>query len=234
MKFKLLLLLTIAGILSFTACEEDHSEEIEKTYDLSGFTKIDLGDAFRIEISKGDTYEVKARGTVRNLDDLEMKVVNGKLMAHYEPFHNSRNRSTEITIQLPKLTYLRLSGATETDLNGFFSTTESLELSVDGASKLDADMQWKSLDLKVSGASEIQLSGEATEVEAGINGASRFYGSNFRTKNFEAQVSGVSKAHLNVTQALTGSASGNSEIRYSGNPANVQVEVSGNSNLGKL
>ena len=201
MKFKLLLLLTIAGILSFTACEEDHSEEIEKTYDLSGFTKIDLGDAFRIEISKGDTYEVKARGTVRNLDDLEMKVVNGKLMAHYEPFHNSRNRSTEITIQLPKLTYLRLSGATETDLNGFFSTTESLE---------------------------------STEVEAGINGASRFYGSNFRTKNFEAQVSGVSKAHLNVTQALTGSASGNSEIRYSGNPANVQVEVSGNSNLGKL
>lgn len=233
MNFKLLLLLAIAGIFSFTACEEDRSEEIEKTYDLSGFTEIDLGDAFRIEISKGDSYEVKARGTVRNLDDLEMKVVNGKLTAHYEPFHNSRNR-TEITIQLPKLTYLRLSGATETDLNGFFSTTENLKLSVDGASKLDADMEWKSLDLKVSGASEVQLSGEATEVEADINGASRFYGSNFRTKNFETQVSGVSKAHVNVTQALTGSASGNSEIRYSGNPTNVQVDVSGNSKLGKL
>ena len=233
MKFKLLLLLAIAGILSFTACEEDRSEEIEKTYDLSGFTEIDLGDAFRIEISKGNTYEVKARGTVRNINDLEMKVVNGKLTAHYDPFHNSRNR-TDITIQLPKLAYLRLSGATETDLNGFFSTTENLELSVDGASKLDADMEWKSLDLKVSGASEVQLSGEATEVEAGINGASRFYGSNFRTTKFEAKVSGVSKAHVNVTQALTGSASGNSEIRYSGNPTNVQVDVSGNSKLGKL
>lgn len=233
MKFKLLLLATIASTLFFTSCEENNSEEIEKTYDLSGFTEIDLGDALRIEISKGNTYEVKARGTVRDLNDLEIKVVNGKLTSRYEDFHNNRER-TEITIQVPKLTYLRLHGATETKLKGFFSTTENLKLVVDGASELDAEMEWKNLDLRVSGASEVNFEGVAQDVEAEISGTSHYFGSNLRTKNFQANVSGVSKARINVLQSLTGSVSGKSEIRYIGNPTTVQVDVSGGSELGKL
>lgn len=233
MKFKMLLLALFVGTLFFTACEEESSEDIEKTYELAGFTEIDLGDAFQIEISKGNTYEVKAQGTTRNINDLQLKVVNGRLTGKYEPSRNNRKR-TEITIQLPKLTYLKLSGATDTNLKGFYSPTESLKLVVEGASKLDATMEWKALDLNVNGASLVTLDGVTPTVEAEISGTCTFFGNNFRTRNFKAIVSGVSKANVNVIESLSGSASGNSELRYLGNPTNVQVEVSGNSKLSKL
>jgi len=233
MKFKLLLLAALASTLFFTACEEDNSEKIEKSYDLSGFTEINLGDAFRINISKGTTYEVSARGTVRDIDDLQLKVVNGKLSGQYNNNHNNRKR-TEITIQLPELTYLRLSGATDTNLSGFTNQNEDLKLVIDGASALDADMELNDLDLNISGASEVTLNGAAQDVQANISGASRLFGSSFRMETMDANVSGVSKASVNVVQSLKGSVSGNSEIRYKGNPTTVQVEVSGGSTLGKL
>lgn len=233
MKFKLLLLAAIASTLLFTSCQEDTTEEISKTYDLTDFTEIELGDAFKIGISKGNTFEVKAFGTVRNLDELQFKVVNGKLTAKYEPYRNNRKR-TEITIQLPALTYLKLSGATDTDLSGFFSSTDSLKLSVDGASEFDADMEWKYLALNIGGASDVTLDGVTKEVKVEVSGTSHLIANNLRTENVQANVSGVSRVNVNVLKSLVGNVSGNSELRYLGNPTTLQVEISGNSKLTKL
>lgn len=233
MKFKLLLLAALAGTFFFTACEEDTTEQTEQSYDLSDFSKIDLGDAFKIEITQGNSYEVKARSTARNIDDLRFKVVNGKLTAKYDVYRANR-KQTKITIQLPTLTYLRLSGATETDLQGFYNATEDLELQIDGASQLDADVDYDFVDLVMSGASELTINGSAHSLKANISGTSRVYGSDFQTKNVDANVSGVSKVQIAVEQSLTGSVSGSSELRYAGNPNKVQVDVSGGSKLGKL
>ncbi|MFN7117029.1 MAG: head GIN domain-containing protein [Saprospiraceae bacterium] len=233
MKFKLLWLALFVSTLLFTSCKEDTTEEVSKTYDLQGFTEIDLGDAFEIIISKGNTFEVKAFGTTRNIDELQLKVVNNRLTAKYEPYRNARKR-TQITVQVPKLTYLRLSGATETELRGFFSATDSLKLSVDGASELDADMEWRYLDLKVSGASDVTLDGVTRNVKMEVSGTSRLIANNLRTETVEANVSGVSRASVNVLKSLTGNVSGNSELRYIGNPTTLQVELSGNSKLTKL
>ncbi len=233
MKFKFFMLAALASTLLFTSCEEDTTEETSKTYDLSGFTEIDLGDAFIIEIEKGNAFEVKARGTTRNLDELELKVVNGRLTAKYDPYRNNR-KHTALTIQLPKLSYLKLSGATETDLRGFFSSTDSLKLSVDGASELDSDMQWKYLELTVSGASDVTLDGVTKEVKMEVSGTSKLIASNLRTETVQANVSGVSRVNVNVLSTLVGNVSGNSELLYLGNPTTLQVEVSGNSKLTKL
>lgn len=234
MKIKMLLVLAIAGALFFTACEDEFStEKIDKTFDLSGFTEIDLGDAFEIEITKGETYKVNARGRVRDINDLQLRVQNGRLTGKYESdFHN--HKRTEITIQLPELEVLRLTGATKTKLRGFYSETEKLDLEVNGASELDAEMEWKQLILNISGASEVRLEGKVQSMYAEINGASRFYGSNFYTETLYTDISGVSKSNVRVSKELKGSLSGNSELNYAGNPDILDVSVSGNSKLRKL
>ena len=234
MKTKLLLLLAIAGAFFFTACEDDFStEKIDKTFDLNGFTEIDLGDAFEIEITKGDTYKVSARGRVRDINDLQLRVHNGRLTGKYDSNFHNRKR-TEITIQLPELEVLRLTGATKTKLSGFYSDTKKLDLEVNGASELDAHMEWKQLIIDVSGASEVRLEGVVKSMYADISGASKFYGSNLYTETIYTDVSGVSKANVRVLKELKGSLSGNSELGYIGNPAVLDVNVSGNSKLRKL
>ncbi|MDX1942270.1 MAG: head GIN domain-containing protein [Saprospiraceae bacterium] len=236
MKTKMLLVLAIASALFFTACEDEFStEKIDKTFDLSGFTEIDLGDAFEIEITKGETYKVNARGNVRDINDLQLRVQNGRLTGKYESDFNNHKR-TEITIQLPELEVLRLTGATKTKLYGFENTSgnQELELYLGGASELEALLDLKFLKLHVEGASEITLDGVAKTVDAEINGASRFYGSNFYTETIHTDISGVSKANVRVSKELKGNLSGNSELNYLGNPDILDVEVSGNSKLRKL
>lgn len=229
----MLLLLAFAGALVFTSCEDTFTEKVEREYDLAGFTEVDLGAAFRIEITQGNSFRVEARGTVRDINDLELRVINGRLVGSYEPDRNNRKR-TEIRIQMPTLTALSLHGASDTRLYGFEAENDSLELRVSGASELDALMTWKYLDLTISGASEVNLEGTTPTVVAEIDGASKFRGNNFRTDNFAIELSGVSKADVNVLTKLTGTISGNSELRYIGNPATLDVDVKDNSKLRKI
>lgn len=223
MKFKLLLLAMTTIVLFFAACEEESISSVEKNYELTGFTEVDLGNAFKIDISQGETYQVKAIGTVRDINDLQFKVTNGRLTATYEPNRDNRKR-THLLIQLPKLTYLRLSGATETTLTGFFDETDSLRLSVDGASELDAQLSLRFLDLNVSGSSDVTLDGLVYDLQARVSGVSRFLGNNLRTETCYVELSGVSKANVNVLKSLQGNVSGNSELGYIGTPT-TQVNV---------
>ncbi len=233
MKIKMLLLLAVAGILLFNACEEDNFEKVDKEFDLSGFDEVELGDAFKIEIVQGETFKVKAHGTVRDINDLQLRVTNGRLTGKYEPGRNNRKR-TEITIQMPKLNYLHLSGANKARFYGFEAENDTLELEVSGASELDALSTWKYLKLTVSGASEVTLEGTTPTIDAEISGVSKFHGNNLRAAEVHIDLSGVSKANVNVLQQLTGSVSGNSELGYIGNPSVLNVAVQDNSKLRKL
>ncbi len=233
MKSKLLLLGITFMVSLFVACEEESFSDIEKTYELAGFTEIDLGNAFRIDISQGKAYQVKAIGKPRDINDLQLKVTNGRLTAKYDPSRDNRKR-TYLSIQLPKLTYLRLSGATDTDLS-FFNETDSLRLSVDGASKLDAQLSLKFLDLHVSGASDVTLDGLVYDLQSSVSGVSTFLGNNLRTETCYTELSGVSKANVNVLKSLKGSVSGNSELGYIGTPSTqVDVEATGGGKVFKL
>lgn len=235
MKTKLLLLLAIASALFFASCEDEFgsSEKIEKEFSLNGFDEVDLGDAFKIDIVRGGSFKVKARGTVRDINDLQLRVNNGRLTGKYEPSRNNRKR-TEITIEMPELNYLRLSGATKTRFYGFEAQNDNLELDVSGASEVDGVSTWKYLKLTISGASEVRLEGTTPTIDANISGVSKFYGNNLNATKVHVNVSGVSKANVRVLTELTGNVSGNSELGYIGNPSILDVDLQDNSKLRKL
>ncbi len=234
MKIKFLLGVAIASVLTFPSCElVDATETLEREFNVSAFNEVYLGDAMRIEIKRGNTFQVRARGAARDVNDLQMRVVNGRLTAKYEPSRNNRKR-TEIVIQMPSLQVLHLSGATKTRLYGFEAETEHLDLQVSGASELDALLAWKSAEISISGASEVALQGVTPIVDAEVSGASKLNAGNWRTSKMRIQLSGVSQARVNALNELTGSVSGNSELGYIGNPAVLQVNTSDNSRLRKL
>ena len=83
-----------------------------------------------------------------------------------------------------------------------------------------------SLDaINLTGASHAEVHGITDELRAEITGASKLDADDLWVKNMRINVSGASKAEVNVTDSLWAQANGASKIEYKGNPA-VQQSIS--------
>lgn len=79
--------------------------------------------------------------------------------------------------------------------------------------------------INLTGASHADVHGLTDELRAEINGASKLDADDLWVKNMRINVSGASKAEVNVTDSLWAQANGASKIEYKGNPA-VQQSIS--------
>lgn len=79
--------------------------------------------------------------------------------------------------------------------------------------------------INLTGASHAEVHGLTDELRAEITGASKLDADDLWVKNMRINVSGASKAEVNVTDSLWAQANGASKIEYKGNPA-VQQSIS--------
>ena len=79
--------------------------------------------------------------------------------------------------------------------------------------------------INLTGASHADVHGLTDELRAEITGASKLDADDLWVKNMRINVSGASKAEVNVTDSLWAQANGASKIEYKGNPA-VQQSIS--------
>lgn len=238
MKTKHFLVVAIALIIStlFTSCQKTADigtfQEGSQTYQLSGFTKLDMGSAFKIDVQKGNGFSIVARGDQRNLNDLRVFVENGILRADYYPHYNKKRQyATEFTIIMPALEGVSFSGATESRVGGFEANNIYIDLS--GASTSTFTLQSKQADIRLSGASQLRLTGVGQKVFADISGAAVLESFSFAIEEADIKASGASNAKVNVSKILKAEASGGSEIRYAGNPSSVSSNATGGSRIVK-
>lgn len=222
--------LLLSVLFTLTGCIEEAQPVITKDYDLKDFTKINLGDAFRIDIKKGSEFKVRAEGEQDDIADLELKVENGTLTGRYRPGSKSHDR-VRLRIELPVLIFAHLHSATRSSLTGFNDAEQDLEIEVSGSSALSANLDCKRLLIKVSGASEVILTGGAERLIADVSGKSLLKASNFPVEVCNVDVSGVSQSTVFARLALQGTVNGNSKVRYFGNPTSIDVAVASDSEL---
>ena len=193
-----------------------------KDFDLQGFTKVEVGGAFEVEIVRSDSFKVNvvaddfAHVRVEKVGDT--LVIKRQGIEWLAPFH----RQPRATVAMPALTGLNVSGASR----GKFENLQSdsgLTVSVSGASHIEARSisagtmdakvtgassltgnitTSKNASLEVSGASKIELTGKGTEVIMKISGASRAELSGFPVQNADLEVSGASSAYINLNGRL--------------------------------
>ena len=138
----------------------------------------------------------------------------------------------ELYVTLTTLRQIELSGAcvvkSKNTLRG-----STIDIEASGASKLDLALQCNLLEADFSGATNVSLRGTCAKVNIETSGASAIYGADLQAENMNLDVSGASKAEVNVTKELVIDASGASKVRYKGNPSITQ-DVSGASSVQKL
>lgn len=173
------------------------------------FHGVEAGGAIELTVTAQQDYSVEVEADDNIIGHVITEVRGGIL--HIETDVNSINNATiHVTISLPQLDYLDISGAARAM-----------------ASKIKADK----LTLEVSGASKLTAEGTSKQLHGDISGASTLSAENLTAERVEIETSGASRSHVNATESLTADASGASTIYYSGEPKNREVGTSGASSI---
>ncbi|RFS15711.1 head GIN domain-containing protein [Emticicia sp. C21] len=199
----------------------------KRTFNVSGFDKLDMGSAFVITVTQSSNYKVDVTGREQDLKDLVVKVSNGKLDIGYpNNWGGWKNRKeVYVTITMPKLVGVDFSGACKAKVAGFSS--DKMDIDVSGASQATFEINAKNLSLDCSGASGLTITGDGQSLNADISGASSVDAYAFKVTTANIDASGASGAKVNVSSKIVAEASGASNVRYKGGATSVVANTSG-------
>jgi hypothetical protein len=203
-------------------------QEDDRIYSITGFNRVEAGDALDVTVTQGAFFSVTAYGDTRNLDDLEVEKVGSTLVFRFDR-NFTRQYTTFIEIVMPDVKGIDFGGAVHGVVNSFTSAS-SIDLTLSGASNTSMNVDATQLVLKVSGASKLNLTGEAHRIEGIISGASLLTAIEFPVSEAKFTVSGASEVRVNVSDNLIASLSGASHLSYLGNPQ-IQSTTSGASQI---
>ena len=196
---------------------EDFNEVGDHTrqFNASNFSKVDVSGAFVVRFRKGDTYKVVADGREEDLDDVEVDVDGNTLEVSMERngslFNWSDRKRIGLTITVPAITDLQLSGASKASLAGF-GPFNDLNIDMSGACRTVFDGDVKKLTIGLSGASNAILRGRANQLNAELTGASKIEATGLSVDRAEVDASGASHADMGQVGSLDSETSGASKV----------------------
>lgn len=200
--------------------------------DYAGFTKVDVGSAFRAEINQSSEYGVEITIDENLRDYLDVRVEGDTLRIGLRPGLTFTSGSDQLSamITMPALEALTLSGAARANVKGFESN-DAFRAELSGASKLQGDLSAGDVQMEASGASNASLRGQGDALNLEASGASSVDLSQFMVNDADVRLSGASQAQVNMNGTLDADLGGASKLTYEGEVKLGQLETSGSSNI---
>lgn len=222
-----------------------------KEFNIEGFTKVDVGGAFDVQVVKGESFGVNVMAD--DFAHIRVERVNDTLIIKrqgiewFAPFHIQ----PKARISMPALTDFTLSGASKAKIKDFNSTNSlgikvsgashleainisggSLNAEISGAASLTGDIKVKGdANFEVSGASKLNLIGDANNIKVKVTGASKIELNKFATQDADVEISGASNGSINLNGKMNANVSGASNLYWEGTPIMGDIQISGASNL---
>lgn len=231
MKANIFTLFVLALVASLSFAFTRPMEDV-RTFNVSGFDKVDMGSAFTINVVQGSQFSVKATGRDEDLNDLEANVTSSTLKIRYKNSNwgwKNNRKQVRIEVTMPQLRGMDFSGACTATVRGF-KNQGNVRLEISGASTTNIDLDADQLDIDFSGASTVNLTGKATRMEGEVSGATTVKAYSLQTKQVVLDVSGASGVSVSATEKVNVQASGASSVRYRGG-ASVSSNTSGASSV---
>lgn len=136
-----------------------------QSYDLTGFTAVEVAGPDDVTIRQGDAFSITARGRKEALDRLEIKLDGpdlsiGRKREGFSLSSNDDDDDIDIAITLPRLAKVRLTGSGTIDADNVDG--DAVEAVVTGSGDLKvAKLTGKRADVTVSGSGDIEIRGGA-------------------------------------------------------------------------
>jgi hypothetical protein len=204
-----------------------------QTYSFTDFTALNVGSAFKVNITQSNTYSVTITAGENLLKQIEVTQNGNTLTIDVKPSINFGIFKAEAQITMPKLDNIVLSGATRGTAQGF-SSEDPFGAEISGASSLEiTNFQAGNVTTNISGASTFTATGSANDLTSIVSGASHLNLLNLAVNNANMDISGASQATINAHGRLDANLSGASHLEYTGSPTLGTINTSGASSISK-
>jgi hypothetical protein len=219
-------------LVAFTATSFAADAQEREARPLAGFDAIEVGGGIDLDVRQaaGFSVEVEAEGDpaeiITELRD-DTLVIRRKSSRSFF-FWNDDDARVHVT--LPTLASLTASGGSDVTTQGNFAS-DNLNLVASGGSDLTIAVAAGSLEATASGGSDVRLSGTARSARVRSSGGSDVNASQLTAEDVDVNSSGGSDVMIAVRNSIVGSASGGSDVIYSGEPRTVDVDASGGSDV---
>lgn len=222
----------LAIMLGYSVAAQDltgSGNVVKETRDVSGFTGVDVGGAFDVEIREGNSFKVEIEADDNLIGTISTEVSDGVLK-----IKNTKNvknsKALNVYITLPELKTLSAHGGVDVKGKNTFHAPE-IKLTCSGASDVKLDVETGKSDIIISGSSDLILTGSGSNMMLSCSGSSDFSGKDFEVKKARITASGASDIHVHTTESVSVVASGSCDIHCAGNPSSKQVTTSGASEV---
>lgn len=195
------------------------------------FDAIQVSAGIDLYLKQGGNTSVKVKASSEVIDDIQTYVENGKLIIKMKNknYRNWGRAKKEVYIVLDDLKQISASGGS--DIYSEELNLDELSIRTSGGSDISLKIEVDYLMLSMSGGSDIDLSGKANKLEVKASGGSDLSAKKLEAKDCKITTSGASDASIYVTGDLTMSASGASDIYYSGRPNIISSRSSGGADI---
>lgn len=193
-----------------------------KTYNLSGFTKIDADAAFEIEFTQSPTFSVVVDSEPNNLDKIIVEKSGDTLVIRRPPNTSIRGRVHDVVrISAPDLEALKLEAAIKFSADTL--DVDKLDVDIEAASSVTIGrLKADTIDVRMEAASKLKLAGECGRLIVNIGAASSVAASDLRCREATIDAGEASSVLVYASDKAVASAGVASSIRVSGNPRDFQ------------
>ncbi len=203
---------------------DDMAELQSETRLVEPFTAVDIKGAVAISLQQDSTAVVVRSNSP---EKVHTTVTDGVL---YVTVDDIRYSQTQLTIATPYLNAINAGGACKIK-NSLLQLTDTLHLSLKGASEADLNLLAQAVEIDCAGASKLELQGYAESCRIDLKGAGTIDADDFQVQDMHIACAGASKAEIHVQRTLWAQAAGASRIEYKGNPTVEQSMAIGGSRI---
>jgi Putative auto-transporter adhesin, head GIN domain len=184
---------------------------VSETREATGFTSVSLDGAEDVNIKFGDAESVVITGEDNIIFLIETNVQNHQLVIKTKPqMTYVAKKPITIDVTVVALDQVALNGSGNMNVSGY--TGNSLTVGLDGSGNMILDGTADNLKITLGGSGNI----EADQLQA---------------KSATAVLNGSGNIMVYASDSLDATVSGSGNIRYSGNPAHVNKNVSGSGSI---
>lgn len=193
------------------------------------FTGIMASGETRVEITQSENCSVELVGKAEGLKDVVTEVRNGILEIRVGSTKNLDGGLTA-KINVKNLQRIQLSTAAVAKcMNQLI--VDTLKVNGSGATQFDLNVKAKRFESVQSGASAVKVAGETQTLNVVASGAAMYKGYNFVAEEATVVTSGAASATVNASKKVVLTATGASNIRYTGSATDKVISASSASTI---
>lgn len=207
------------------------SDTTTKSFDYSGYTQLDVSSDFHVNVTLGQEDAITVNANSNLMEYVHIYKEGNTLFLRLKKNTWFKGKMIlDVTLSTNMITDYNASSDAIVILDTPLKA-DTVRISCKGDAVFKGAITANTLLVNAKSDAQIKITGSAKTMNANLKSDSEFKNRDFTVQDLTIILNGDSEAVVTVTNTLDASASGDSELRYAGNPSKVRQSARGDSDI---